>query len=342
MTEFETRALSPFAVGEHRLFGAKTYFMDRVAPAIEEIVLPPAATVAGVLSMTFADASGRADPPPPRGLAGQFVRPQTVSAPGDAAWIDVRARFPDNWAHALNNFAPLGLMARARLAEAGRARDVGFIINGKTPAHIERALGAFGFRTMRADGPVLGAVLRVDPSPFVALRGERRAWVEAHAGPWLDALRAKASSDLPSRLFVSRRDARRLTNESEVEALLAKRGFQKVYPETFSIADQFAMFERARAIVAVHGAGVAPLLFRASSAPPLAFVELFNPGHMTDCYRIMTVQVGGAYAAARGRLQKAMVEAAYAFDQPFLKHSLNDFHVDGESLEAALASAGAL
>ena len=76
------------------------------------------------------------------------------------------------------------------------------------------------------------------------------------------------------KLFVSRDSAasRRIVNEAEIEPVLAEHGFELVDPAGISIAEQFALFSQASAVVGPHGAGLTNLLF---SPRRTLVVELF-------------------------------------------------------------------
>jgi capsular polysaccharide biosynthesis protein len=145
---------------------------------------------------------------------------------------------------------------------------------------------------------------------------------------------------LPSRIFLSRRDTRVLENEAEVADWLGARGFTKLYPEDFSAADQLRLFRQAEVIVAVHGAGLAPLLYASVSDRPRHLVELLPCGHMTDVYRVMAHQTGWSWAGVRGRLKPEYVKPAYAFHAEFKQFSLDSFEVDIRALDEAFALAG--
>ncbi|MDR3400922.1 MAG: glycosyltransferase family 61 protein [Chthoniobacter sp.] len=101
------------------------------------------------------------------------------------------------------------------------------------------------------------------------------------------------------RLFVSRAPGakRRVTNESEVEALLVLRGFRKIYLESCSLAEQVALFANAEAIVAAHGASMANLVF---CAPRTKVIEIFDPEYVNPCYWGVAQQVDLDYGYLLG------------------------------------------
>jgi capsular polysaccharide biosynthesis protein len=85
------------------------------------------------------------------------------------------------------------------------------------------------------------------------------------------------------RLFISRRRAnrRRLVNETEVEDQLRRAGFKTVCLEDCSFTEQVGLFASASAIVAVHGAGLANLVF---ARPGTKVVEWVVPTYINHYY----------------------------------------------------------
>ena len=109
-------------------------------------------------------------------------------------------------------------------------------------------------------------------------------------GPPLDAVRARlldaaaivADPDAPKRLYISRLGSlkRVLTNEAELEAALAARGFTIIRPETLSVREQIALFQRAETIVAPAGAALANILF---CKPGATLIEI-QPSNFTGVW----------------------------------------------------------
>jgi hypothetical protein len=71
----------------------------------------------------------------------------------------------------------------------------------------------------------------------------------------------KPQAERTGRIYVKRRHNRRVTNKDVVEALLTQKGFSAVYLEDLTAAEQIMLFAGAQIIVAMHGAGLANLLF---------------------------------------------------------------------------------
>lgn len=90
------------------------------------------------------------------------------------------------------------------------------------------------------------------------------------------------------RLYVTRRLARcrRVTNETELEPILKKYGFEIVEAERLSFAEQVRLFSEASHIAGPHGAGLANAIFAPTSCKIL---ELFQPSYLlASTYKIAT------------------------------------------------------
>ncbi len=103
----------------------------------------------------------------------------------------------------------------------------------------------------------------------------------AEVDRWLaDTFRASLgvkASEPTRRIYVSRRGAeRRVTNEDEVEAMLAKHGFETFISERASLREHAEVLGQAKAVVATHGAGLTNLLF----VPAGATVVEMIPRHL--------------------------------------------------------------
>ncbi|MGK7894862.1 MAG: DUF563 domain-containing protein [Xenococcus sp. (in: cyanobacteria)] len=107
--------------------------------------------------------------------------------------------------------------------------------------------------------------------------------------PWVrDFLRnsfLKVANEIPNayprRFFISRKETRRVLNESEILPVLQKYGIESVQPEKLSFLEQVALFARAELVVAPHGAALANLIF---SPPTTSVIELFSPNYVNVCF----------------------------------------------------------
>ncbi|MCC6494441.1 MAG: glycosyltransferase family 61 protein [Pirellulales bacterium] len=162
----------------------------------------------------------------------------------------------------------------ATLRLAGIAADY-FLIDCHTEAQR---------RTLRALGVAEGQLIQ----PHVAMTVEAtelvlpcfptpacvRSFPEVFKTTLADA-KSGLSLRAPRRLFISRRHAntRRLKNEAAVERLLHAYGFETHCLESYGLAEQHHLLRSAEMVVAVHGAGLANLMF---ARPGTSVIEIVH------------------------------------------------------------------
>jgi capsular polysaccharide biosynthesis protein len=334
MSDEISREVAPWVLPPSWMVGARSMMIDRAVPRLEYIWLPAVTQLGGSIRIVR-HRSGTAPERKSgwRVTAHRMMRKDAGVGPVAGPIVDLRLNFPENWAHAQIFHLPLAQMVREWI---GATPTV--LLTFATPGYVKALFRHFGFPVVATERAVRGDVV----IPYVAsgdiLRPVRRSLA---AGLIADLDARRAAGDLPvglpEKIFVVRAKTRRIENEAEVEAYLAADGFVKVYPERMSVPEQVELFNAAREVVAIHGAALAPLLFRSPSAPPVRLVEILSPGHVANSYRLMIDQVGGEYVAVRGRIKPGYVEPAYKLGSLFRQFSLDDFTVDLESLKAARA-----
>ena len=318
------------------LIGARTFAVDRIVPELERMILPARRTEAGRILIEVPDESveveryarGRRD----KVLASR----STARLDADVTFFDFRSDGLDNWSHALNYALPLLLAAEAEGVPGGAASRLGVLASDDLPDRTRDLFEMFGFAVARTNQAVLGRVGRIVIEPNDARLGAwKRILFDAERPMPFDA---DADPGLPRKVFIPRRERRTVRNEAEVLGALRERGYEAVLPERLSPRDQLALHFRATDVVAVHGAGLAPMLYR-KPGRPFSLVELFNAGHVTNFFHAMAFQLGGRYAAVRGEQTAKVVKDAYAYGAgvgPFNKHSLDSFVVDVEAMLLAI------
>jgi capsular polysaccharide biosynthesis protein len=106
--------------------------------------------------------------------------------------------------------------------------------------------------------------------------------VSPHAIDWLDNTIGQRVSrgECPRRIYISRRDAniRYVSNESELEPVLAEFGFTTMSMSGVPLASQIKLLRSAECVVGPHGAAFAHLAF---AEPGTKFIEFFPPEHCT-------------------------------------------------------------
>ena len=126
----------------------------------------------------------------------------------------------------------------------------------------------------------------IDPARTRHLQAERLlaasvpggAWKDPRwVADWLGSLFADVAPGDRERIYLSRGTTlltRRVRNEDEVTARLARLGFETVVNERLSVAEQAGLYKGARVIVAPHGAGLSNLVF---CRPGTTVIEIFSP-----------------------------------------------------------------
>lgn len=334
--------LPPWRAEPAWLWTARSYMIDRFVPDCEIVALPAKEVAGGVLR--FRRSKAALPPLRPKGRLAQArarLRPSGPHRVADRVLFDLRHHDPQNWAHFLNNHLPIVF----RLCEeTGVSWNEALLVTPEAmPSYLRGAATFFGFELLPTDGAVEGEAVTFEMTPWTAIRAVRAEWVRAPAVARAVASRVGEGEGgaLPRRPFLARRDTRVIVNMDAVEGLLAPRGYVTIYAEDLSPADQMRLFREAEAMVAVHGAGLAPLLYVPPEGRLRQLVEILPVGHMTDVYRVMAGQVGIGWVGVRGRLKPAYIEPAYRLGRRFDAFSLDGFEVDVVALERALDFADA-
>jgi capsular polysaccharide biosynthesis protein len=252
--------------------------------------------------------------------------------------IDLRINSPNNWAHILTNHLPYVFV----LADATGASwsELTLVLPANTKSHIVAAVALFGLRTHLTDESIAGFGISFEPTPWAGNRGARIDWVrtpQVFAALTAAGLQVESASPLPRRVFISRRDSRRLINEGEIVAKLATLGVETLYAEDLEPLDQFRLLARAELVIAIHGAALAPLLYRPPTAPSAAIVELFPVGHVTLVWQTLASQLGCHWVGVRGQIEPKHIKGGlYDLEKPFLSYSTDNFEIDPAALDRAL------
>ena len=319
-----------FAVPPAWVVGARTMLVDRIVPQPEFLWMPGVEQRGGRITLTRAASA----PERKRGWrvpAHRYVRKDHGVGAVAGPILDLRLNSPENWAHAQIFHLPLAALATDWLGTRPT-----LLVTFGTPGYVRALLRHFGFTVIATERRVDGDVVIPRLTANDAVRPVRRALV---AGLIADLDRRRQAGELPAglprKIFVVRAKTRRIENEAEIEQYLAGQGFEKVYPERLGVPEQIELFNTATEIVGIHGAALAPLLFRSPDAPPYSLIEILSPGHMATSYRLMAAQTGGRYVGVRGRIEPRHVAPASRLDRPYVIHSLADFGVDLSSVVAA-------
>jgi capsular polysaccharide biosynthesis protein len=333
--------VQPFTCGEKRLFTAKSYLIDRVVPDIEQVLLPATSTKGGQVNFWWSNSetthlsNSASRKEKLRAEMKNKFRPVRLTS---SLLIDLRTKWPDNWAHVLSNHLPLACFIRDSIT-LEHEREVTVLLDSSSPQYIISLFKMFKFKVFKNSGRVTGNFVNLEVEPWICIRSVAFKWIQKyfHNSSLKDDI-FSGIEQMPSKVFLNRKKTRSARNQSELSGFLSALGYVTIFPEDLSPQKQLKLFADAEHVVAIHGAGAAPLLYRDINQTRLKFVEILSPGHMTNYYRIMADQVGALWVGVRGRIEPKHLKLAYSEDQVFRRYSLSSFFVDTESLQAALGS----
>ena len=157
--------------------------------------------------------------------------------------------------------------------------------------------------TLRVDRLVTPWTMTGDTRPHPALRS-------LFARPPFPS-RTQVPSETPTRIYVDRRASinRRLTNEAEVIAALARFGIAPIRLETLPLDEQIALFANAELVVAPHGAGLANLVY---ARPGLRVIELHMDVYTTWIVRRLAALFDVDYDCVIGRAHPGTAGSVHA------------------------------
>lgn len=204
-------------------------------------------------------------------------------------------------------------LGRVRILLAQRLRDAELaLLRALLPEHVELEVLRWPVR-LQAERYLWLPYLSGDSAAF--LPDDYVSWFLEQAHP---AHGTRGAGEAREAILISRRSARarRLSNESEIEARLAPLGFKTYVLEAMSLADQAALFRRASVIVAPHGAGLTNTIYSPTGCRVL---ELFA-GEPTPHYRLLAQSRGHRYANLSAGLA----------------HKDTDFSIDPQAVVAKL------
>jgi capsular polysaccharide biosynthesis protein len=316
------------------LIGATTYAVDRFVPDVELIFQPQHARSGGRLTVK-ADENPRMlpamQPNSRRSRIKSLVVRGAEPAHCDGYAVDTRTDNFFNWSHHVNGFLLHVLLARARLGQ-----PVTVILPGAAPPVLRELYRLFDVEVLAIDGPTCAMAISVAQTHGDLMEAARSRILPLVADETSAAMAQLRGDQAFDKDFLARRKSRSITNMAEIESLLRARGFATIYPEDLNARDQLRLWNEASHVVAIHGAGMAPLQFRQPEQGPIRLVEVCPVGHMTRFFGSICQDVGGRYAAVRGRLKDCYVPGLYQQGQPFLRWSDDPFEVDPQSLSIAL------
>ncbi|HEY9880726.1 MAG TPA: glycosyltransferase family 61 protein [Leptolyngbyaceae cyanobacterium] len=118
---------------------------------------------------------------------------------------------------------------------------------------------------------------------------------------WLNEKLAGPKSSKRRRTYVSRSDAkyRFVSNEAEVESVLAEFGFETVVMSEYSLEEKIRIFQESEIVLGSSGAGFTAVPFM---EPGSVFIEFFSKGHFHVCFHTIAGLRGLKYGFLVGKL----------------------------------------
>ncbi len=96
----------------------------------------------------------------------------------------------------------------------------------------------------------------------------------------------------PRRIYIQRKGARSISNESDLLSLLSPLGFEPVRLEQLNLQQQISLFSQAEAVIGVHGAGLSNVVF---CQPESQIIELLPTAWALPYYKSICKYVGLRY-----------------------------------------------
>ncbi len=170
--------------------------------------------------------------------------------------------------------------------------------------------------------------LWVPSQPMVAGFADARAWPAQFIQGLFPAREAARGG---RRLLVVRGavSARQLINEQAVAEQLARHGFERLSMDGLSVAEQAGLFGAAEAVVAVHGAALANLIF---CRPGTRIIELVPRNWPSPLYARLSQSLGLRYHGLAG--------AEPALRWAPIKNLAADLRIEPRELDEVLREAG--
>lgn len=344
LPEFEILIEEPRYVREPVwMIGPRSYFADRAVPLVE-ISATPARSFDGEslrIDGTNEFRSTQSFLSRREQILRLFRSRKIQKVEEDTYYVDLRIFGLENWSHFLNKALPLSIFVKNYVSKLGGKTS--FVINEKVMRPIIDLLDIFSINYISTNYIVEAPLINVKFSNESVLDRRAREFL-APISRNVDLFDIRSPLNKYNKIFLNRKfPSRSLINNEQVKTFLAKIGYQELFMEEYAADEQIAIILQASDIVAIHGAALAPLIFREAQHGPFSFIEIAPPGHVVPFFREMVTSLSCKYRMVRGVPDAAMVGDAYSnVEKPSMlfttKHSLRPFKIDILSLSFALRS----
>jgi len=187
-----------------------------------------------------------------------------------------------NWSNFYYHWI-IDVLPKLHIFEQSGLKADNYIINGMKHDYQRKALEMIGIPTKKIFETKPDCNIKCENLIITSQPGYMGFCPEWAANYIRSRLVQNISSSEPVNIYISRSRAnqRKVLNEDEVFEYLKLKGFEKVYPEDYSLKEQIKLFKSAKTIVAPHGSGLTNIVF---SNPDTKVVEIFSPTYMEPCY----------------------------------------------------------
>lgn len=311
------------------VYGFTSRAVDRYAPAVEVITLAPKFYPAMEMGFSLeARAISRS-----QHSAAKLGRifPKKKLSLGSGTYLDMRFDSPDNWAHNIFYQTPISLEIQRAIGE-----EVTIVLPENLNKNIYDLYNLLGINFIATDKDIEGRIISIDKSKVEISTLARRQWVADKIEELHNKLKINVKTEsYPEKLFINRRDTRKLIGES-VSEILKERGYQEVFLEDHSASEQIAILNAADDLVGIHGAGLAPILYSQKSQRLRRLIGLMPALQVTSGFRLLCYQCGMHWVGVRGKVDPDHAKYLYSNKIPPFKTSYMDFEVCTNSLVMAL------
>ncbi len=332
------------------MFAHPSRMVDAWVPAVEHILLPaftiPECTIGLNLTRhgeTFEKLPSQAHLGSvakfKRGIRLSLARFSPSKTVADRFILDCRGKDTNNIAHIIHDVLLRieSIRKLIRNTELGE-RGIAVVLPKRASLLARQAFDFLQIPVLITDGPVKGDIVEIlkDGKPFQD--------VVYGLLPLLSEMPILGyAENTPQKVFISRKDTRRIINEEEVEEYLSSLGYQKLYFDELPFNEQWSIGRNATDIVAIHGAALGSLAFNRrhlASKPEnggqaFRLTELFSAAFVVDPFRRYAAALGGSWAGVRGQISPEIVKDL-DYGKNIFRHAYDPFRIDLSCLRMAL------
>ena len=237
---------SSIPIAASKMFTYPTRLASAWKPDIMEINLPGYLLERPEVEITVRHGSTRSMENNSGNIYQKIYRKLTAPMQVDGSYIlDSRYETDGNIAHMMTGVVPQLLAAKKILGD-----KITVVVRSNATSMAKNIYKLLGASLLCTDKDIDGKLILASQNFMYSYDG------------WYTTLCADLDFEglnqhTPEKIFISRKGARSLINESEVEQILQTYGFKKYYFEDIPISEQWSVARNAKIVVGVHGAAMA-------------------------------------------------------------------------------------